>query len=36
MQIGEQIQKGRERLGMTQDQLADKLYVSRQTINQGK
>ncbi|WP_390410055.1 helix-turn-helix domain-containing protein [Lacticaseibacillus jixiensis] len=33
MQIGKQIQKGRERLGMTQDQLADKLYVSRQTIS---
>ncbi|MCI1633752.1 MAG: helix-turn-helix domain-containing protein [Liquorilactobacillus nagelii] len=33
MQIGKQIQKKRERLNMTQDQLANKLYVSRQTVS---
>ncbi len=33
MQIGKQIQQQRERLNMTQEQLAEKLYVSRQTIS---
>ncbi|WP_262315789.1 helix-turn-helix transcriptional regulator [Lacticaseibacillus parakribbianus] len=33
MQIGKQIQTHRQDLGMTQDQLAEKLYVSRQTIS---
>ncbi|WP_225048470.1 helix-turn-helix transcriptional regulator [Lacticaseibacillus kribbianus] len=33
MQIGKQIQAHRQDLGMTQDQLAERLYVSRQTIS---
>ncbi|WP_179393775.1 helix-turn-helix transcriptional regulator [Lacticaseibacillus absianus] len=33
MQIGNQIQANRQRLGLTQDALAEKLYVSRQTIS---
>ena len=31
--IGRRIAENRKRLGMTQDQLAEKLGVSRQTIN---
>ncbi|WP_164512051.1 helix-turn-helix transcriptional regulator [Lacticaseibacillus daqingensis] len=33
MEIGKQIQTHRQRLGLTQDMLADKLLVSRQTIS---
>lgn len=33
MEIAEQIKAGRARLGLTQDELAQKVYVSRQTIS---
>jgi transcriptional regulator with XRE-family HTH domain len=33
MQIGKQIQIHRQRLGLTQDNLAEKLFVTRQTIS---
>lgn len=32
MEIGDRIRKKRESLGMTQQELADKLFVSRQTV----
>ena len=33
MEIAEQIKAGRARLGLTQDELAQKVFVSRQTIS---
>lgn len=33
MELGQRLKDGRAKLGMTQEELADKLYVSRQTIS---
>ena len=33
MEIGNQIKKYRNELGLSQEELADKIYVTRQTIS---
>ena len=33
MEIGEQIKKYRTEMGLSQDRLAEKIFVSRQTIS---